>query len=247
MREDAAADAHRRVARTGARPRRGARPLRRGGGRAAAASPARPSRSTVDGVPLSAAAGLDGGAERRGAGAVSGPPDGSRVRAVGISYHYPRRGARRRRRSGRRSRSRSRTVHGQLGFLTVFGAQRGASGRPAATSRRSRRSPPHGAGDRERAQRRDAQRRCWPTSTPLTGLGNRQALHETLALEVARAHRHGTRLAVCVLRHRRLQADERPDRAPRGRRDPRRGRGRCSARRSVPTTSPTAAAATSSP
>ena len=26
---------------------------------------------------------------RRGAGAVGGPPDGSRVRAVGISYHYP--------------------------------------------------------------------------------------------------------------------------------------------------------------
>ena len=32
----------------------------------------------------------------------------------------------------------------------------------------------------------------------MTGLANRQALHETLALEVARAHRHGRRLAVCV-------------------------------------------------
>ncbi len=32
---------------------------------------------------------------------------------------------------------------------------------------------------------------------PLTGLGSREALHETLALEVARAKRHGQRLAVC--------------------------------------------------
>ena len=55
------------------------------------------------------------------AGAVGGPPDGSRVRAVGISYHY-RRGRRRARRSGRRSRCRSRPRTGRLGFLTVFGS-----------------------------------------------------------------------------------------------------------------------------
>ena len=36
-------------------------------------------------------------------------------------------------------------------------------------------------------------------SDALTGLGNRTALHETLALEVARAHRHGRRLAVCTV------------------------------------------------
>ena len=48
----------------------------------------------LDGVPLTAAAGLaTGAAERRDVGAVGGPPDGSRVRAVGISYHYPRRTA----------------------------------------------------------------------------------------------------------------------------------------------------------
>ena len=53
-----------------------------------------------------------------------------------------------------------------------------------------------GAGDRECARRRrDA--RAAPGVDPLTGLGSRHALHETLALEVARAHRHGTRLAVC--------------------------------------------------
>ena len=43
----------------------------------------------------------------------------------------------------------------------------------------------------EVAQRRRDAAPDAAASTPLTGLGNRQALHETLALEVARAHRHG--------------------------------------------------------
>jgi len=36
-------------------------------------------------------------------------------------------------------------------------------------------------------------------SDGLTGLPTRQLLHETLALEVERAHRHGRKLAVCVV------------------------------------------------
>jgi diguanylate cyclase (GGDEF)-like protein len=38
-----------------------------------------------------------------------------------------------------------------------------------------------------------------PAADGLTGLGNRQLFHETLALETGRALRHGHRLAVCVL------------------------------------------------
>ena len=53
------------------------------------ASPGRRSRRASTGSPLSAAAGLAAGAAETRAGAVGGPPDGSRVRAVGISYHYP--------------------------------------------------------------------------------------------------------------------------------------------------------------
>lgn len=151
----------------------------------------------VDGVALSAAAGLaTGGEGHRDAGAVGGPPDGSRVRAVGISYHYPVDGA-------GETLIRSAIAiplengHGHLGFLTVFGFSE---------------DPPVAGGDFQLLEaiadhtgaaievarlRRDTPPA--PSIDPLTGLGSRQALHETLALEVARAHRHGHRLALCSL------------------------------------------------
>ena len=50
--------------------------------------------ATVDWELLTASSGITlGEGERRDAWSVGGPPDGSRVRAVGISYHYPADGA----------------------------------------------------------------------------------------------------------------------------------------------------------
>jgi diguanylate cyclase (GGDEF)-like protein len=148
----------------------------------------------VDGRPLTAAAGLaSGAADGRGAGATGGPPDGSRVRAVGISYHYPAE------RAGERALRSAIAIplenaHGPLGFLTVFGY----SEDPPVTGTDFQvieAIAGHTAAAIEVARGRGAAPALGVD--PLTGLGSRQALHETLALEVARAHRHQHRLAVC--------------------------------------------------
>jgi diguanylate cyclase (GGDEF)-like protein len=149
-------------------------------------------RIDVDGEPLVAAAGLD----PELAGAVSGPPDGSRVRAVGISYHY---------RAGDEATPGMRSAIAvpleldgrELGFLTVFG--RGEEPPVGGTEFESLEViARHGAPAIENARRLLEVGRL-PETDGLTGLGNRQLFHETLALEVARAHRHGRRLAVCIL------------------------------------------------
>ena len=163
------------------------------------------------------------GRSSRGAGAVGGPPDGSRVRAVGISYHYPVEGA------GETAIRSAIAIplengHGQLGFLTVFGFSEdppvtGSDFQAAGGDRR------HTAAAIEVARlRRDARRRRWrrrpadrarqPPGAP------RDAGARGRPGPPARPPAGGLQL-----RHRRLQADERPDREPRGRRDPRRGRG----------------------
>ncbi len=158
----------------------------------------------LDGVPLMASAGLgapdapDTPAERRFgiAGAVGGPPDGSRARAVGISYHYV---------GGRDESTAIRSAiavpieseSGHLGFLTVYGRDEEP---PVAGSgfQTLEAIAAHTGPAIETAQRRGAARGL-PDGDGLTGLGNRQEFHETLALEVGRALRHGRRLAVCVL------------------------------------------------
>ena len=149
----------------------------------------------VDGVPLSAAAGLAAGlAKHRDGGVVGGPPDGSRVRAVGISYHYPAEGA------GETAIRSAIAIPlendtGHVGFLTVFGY----SEDPPVTGsdfQILQAIADHTGAAIEVAQRRREARPALGVDA-LTGLGCRQALHETLALEVARAHRHGQRLAVC--------------------------------------------------
>ena len=149
----------------------------------------------VDGVALSAAAGLaTRQAESHDAGAVGGPPDGARVRAVGVSYHYPVDGA------GETTIRSAVAIpiandHGHLGFLSVFGF----SEDPPVTGNDFQLleaiADHTGAAIEVARLRRDA--RPALRIDPLTGLGSREALHETLALEVARAHRHGHRLAVC--------------------------------------------------
>jgi len=150
----------------------------------------------VDGARLSASAGLVAGAPGAATGAVGGPPDGRRVRAVGVSYHYP---------AGGEEQPAMRSAiavpvesdRGRLGFLTVFGRDE---------------EPPVADGDFEtleaiarhtgpaiEAARLRSDVRRPEDADGLTGLDSRQALHETLALEAARAHRHGRSLAVCVL------------------------------------------------
>jgi diguanylate cyclase (GGDEF)-like protein len=150
----------------------------------------------VDGVPLFASAGLGIAPPATGAGSVGGPPDGSRVRAVAISYHYATGGS-----ESPALRSAIavpfESESGRLGFLTVYGA--GEDPPVAGSDFQTLEAIVRHAGPAiEAASRRGALRRL-PDVDGLTGLGNRQALHETLALEVARAHRHGRRLAICVL------------------------------------------------
>jgi diguanylate cyclase (GGDEF)-like protein len=148
----------------------------------------------VDGVPLFAAAGLDVVASVPRSPSVSGPPDGSRVRAVGISYHYAARG-------DEPSLGAAIAVpvvaeSGPLGFLTVFGAgeEPPVTGDDFTTLESiARHTGPAIAAASARASVHGS-----PDTDGPTGLGTRLALHETLALEVARAHRHGRSLAVCV-------------------------------------------------
>ncbi len=149
-------------------------------------------RIELDGSLQSAAAGLDPSA----AWAVGGPPDGSHVRAVGISYHYPRE-------VGPDPVLRSAIAvpiesgDRQLGFITVFGR---AEDPPVvdAEFRTLEAIAAHTGPALENARRRTA---VLPPvdNDGLTGLPTRQLLHETLALEVARAKRHGRTLAVCVV------------------------------------------------
>ena len=128
--------------------------------------------------------------------AISGPPDGSKVRAVSISYLYP---------SGQAELSPIRSglavplVGDQdepLGFLSVYGR---------GTEQLSERT----LGDLEllalRAApaidnaRRYGEARQLADTDALTGLHNRRTFHETLAREVARAQRYGRDLGLIVL------------------------------------------------
>jgi diguanylate cyclase (GGDEF)-like protein len=149
-------------------------------------------RVELDGSSHSAAAGIDPAA----AWAVGGPPDGSHIRAVGISYHYPRG-------IGRDADLRSAIAvpiesgDRQLGFVTVFGREEEP---PVAEAefRTLEAIASHAGPALENARRRMTVPRV-VESDGLTGLPTRQLLHETLALEVERAHRHGRKLAVCVV------------------------------------------------
>jgi diguanylate cyclase (GGDEF)-like protein len=150
---------------------------------------------TVNGEPLTAASGLAVGEPgRRDVGTIGGPPDGSAVRAVGISYHYPAEGP-------VETAIRSAIAvpltndHGPLGFLTVYGLGEDPPVRGSDFQVLESIASHTVAAIDVACQRHVAAPELGRDL--LTGLGNRQALHETLALEVARAHRRGHRLAVC--------------------------------------------------
>jgi diguanylate cyclase (GGDEF)-like protein len=126
---------------------------------------------------------------------ISGPPDGSDVRAVSLSYLYP---------SGSTGRSSIRSglavpLFGEgdesLGFLSVYGTSNEVSERTLGDLEllALRVAPAIGNA------RRYGEARQLADTDALTGLHNRRTFHETLSREVARAQRYGRTLALIVL------------------------------------------------
>ena len=129
-------------------------------------------------------------------------------------------------------------------FLTVFG--RDEEPPVAGSDFQTLEAIARHAGPAIEIARRRAATRHVPDADGLTGLGTRQALHETLALEVARATATvvGWRSASSIST---ISGARRARRSDRGRRLLAEVGGACSARRPVRTISRSGAAATSSP
>ena len=145
------------------------------------------------GPPLVATLGLtQDEAERQ---AVAGPPNGRRARAIGMSYRY---GADELTQNGDLIRSGLAVPMGAEdddGFLVVFSRSEGDFGDESVDELEQlvQRAKPA----IENAQRfREA--RQLADLDALTGLHNRRYFHETLAREVARAHRYNRSLALIV-------------------------------------------------
>ncbi len=151
----------------------------------------------LNGSPLVATAGLGPAAQEslRAAGIPGGPPDGRRVRAVGVSYHYLAADD-----SGDALRSAIavplESEDGCLGFLTVFGLSEDPP--VAGAEFQTLEAIARHAGPALARAPGQSEPRPVPVDR-LTALGTRQGFHETLAVDVARAKRRGERLAVCVL------------------------------------------------
>jgi diguanylate cyclase (GGDEF)-like protein len=148
-----------------------------------------------NGTPLIATLGLSTEeAERQ---AVAGPPDGRQVRSIGISYRYT-------------EDELARTpdlIHG--GVAVPVSTEMVRVGMLAVFSRRAGRAIPddrieeleelaHRAGPAIENARRFREARQLADLDALTNLHNRRYFHETLAREVARAHRYDRRLALIV-------------------------------------------------
>jgi len=146
----------------------------------------------AEGGPTVAAHGL----AADGAEAISGPPDGSRARAIEVSYRYagePEPG--------------ERPIHGglavpleenggRLGYLTVY--TRDAGRRYGDEDVHRLEELALRAGPALENARRFREARQLADLDSLTGLHNRRYFHETLARESARAHRYSRRLALIV-------------------------------------------------
>jgi diguanylate cyclase (GGDEF)-like protein len=146
------------------------------------------------GPPLVATLGLtQDEAERQ---AIAGPPNGRRARAIGMTYRY---GAEELSQNGDLIRSGLAVPMGERdddeGFLAVFSRSEQEFGDEAVDELEQlvQRAAPA----IENAQRfREA--RQLADLDALTGLHNRRYFHETLAREVARAHRYSRSLALIV-------------------------------------------------
>jgi diguanylate cyclase (GGDEF)-like protein len=133
--------------------------------------------------------------------AIAGPPDGRQVRSVAISYDYPEP------KNGDVESHGNEPVRaglavplpgetGNIGMLTVF--TRSPSGSFSAENRRDLEQLAERAGPAIENARRFREARQLADLDALTGLHNRRYFHDTLAREVARAHRYDRRLALII-------------------------------------------------
>ena len=126
---------------------------------------------------------------------ISGPPDGHEARAISLVYQYP------------PSLEGEELVHsglavpvpgeaGALGFIAIY--SRSPSYRFEEEMIRELEELAKRAGPAIENARRFKEARQLADLDALTGLHNRRYFHETLAREVARAHRYGRQLALIV-------------------------------------------------
>jgi diguanylate cyclase (GGDEF)-like protein len=149
-----------------------------------------------DGKPIVATLGLS--AEEAEQQAIAGPPDGRQARSIAISYRY----------GTAEVDANGDLIHGglavpmpggseeELGYLTVFTRSHGRSFGEDDTSRLEELA--QRAGPAIENARRFREARQLADLDALTGLHNRRYFHETLAREVARAHRYNRRLGLIV-------------------------------------------------
>jgi diguanylate cyclase (GGDEF)-like protein len=149
--------------------------------------------STAGEKPVVATLGLS--AEEAQRQVVSGPPDGHEARAISLVYQYP------------PALEAADVVHSGLavpvpgesepvGFLIVY--SRSPDYRFAEDEIRELEELAQRAGPAIENARRFREARQLADLDALTGLHNRRYFHETLAREVARAHRYGRKLALVV-------------------------------------------------
>jgi diguanylate cyclase (GGDEF)-like protein len=148
---------------------------------------------TADSEPMVATLGLSADEAQRQV--VSGPPDGHEARAISLVYQYaPGLEAREVVYSGLAVPVPGET--GSIGFLTVY--SRSPEHRFSEEEIRELEELAQRAGPAIENARRFREARKLADLDALTGLHNRRYFHETLAREVARAHRYGRKLALVV-------------------------------------------------
>jgi diguanylate cyclase (GGDEF)-like protein len=133
--------------------------------------------------------------------AIAGPPDGRQVRSVAISYDYPEP------KNGDVESHGADPIRaglavplpgetGTIGMLTVF--TRSGSGSFSPEDRADLEQLAERAGPAIENARRFREARQLADLDALTGLHNRRYFHDTLAREVARAHRYDRRLGLII-------------------------------------------------
>jgi diguanylate cyclase (GGDEF)-like protein len=133
--------------------------------------------------------------------AIAGPPDGRQVRSVAMTYEYPEP------KNGDVESHANEPIRaglavplpgetGTVGMLTVF--TRTPSGSFGPEQKRDLEDLAERAGPAIENARRFREARQLADLDALTGLHNRRYFHDTLAREVARAHRYSRRLALII-------------------------------------------------
>jgi diguanylate cyclase (GGDEF)-like protein len=149
-----------------------------------------------DAKPIVATLGLS--AEEAERQAVAGPPDGREARSIEIVYRYP---AEELERNGDLVHSGLAVpladADGRIGYLTVFTKDPERRFEENDTRRLEELAARSGPAIENARRFREA--RQLADLDALTGLHNRRFFHETLAREVARAHRYDRQLALVVL------------------------------------------------